>query len=219
MDDLTEDQFKEALIKQGFYQELMKHVVLRSEYEKLKKNKAPELINLQNKIKRQQEEISSLKDQIEKNQIAKILAESNLEFYQSKYVFFETALFKDYVFGDRLPFFKKVYDFLYSNNVYKSTFGDFCYCIQTNNSERVIIFSLTDSKFSRDDLGYFISSLETIYEYKHLKFEDWLENNVSIEINKNKQLNTSQFKRHIRDYKSANDQPKMKEEIDNLFIS
>tara|TARA_R110002020_G_scaffold405057_3_gene615118 strand:- start:3897 stop:4556 length:660 start_codon:yes stop_codon:yes gene_type:complete len=219
MDGLTEDQFKEVLIEQGFYQELMKHVVLRSEYEKLKNNKAPDLINLQNKIKRQQEEISSLKDQIEKNQIAKVLAESNLEFYQSKYVFFEAGLFKDYVFGDRLPFFKKVYDFLYSNNVYKSTFGDFCYSIQTNNSERVIIFSLTDSKFSRDDLGYFISSLETIYEYKHLKFEDWLENNVSIEINKNKQLNTSQFKRHIRDYKSANDQPKMKEKIDNLFIS
>ena len=91
MDGLTEDQFKEVLIEQGFYQELMKHVVLRSEYEKLKNNKAPDLINLQNKIKRQQEEISSLKDQIEKNQIAKVLAESNLEFYQSKYVFFEAG--------------------------------------------------------------------------------------------------------------------------------
>ncbi|PHQ28800.1 hypothetical protein [Leeuwenhoekiella nanhaiensis] len=217
MEGLTEDQFKETLIKQGIYQELMKHVVLRSEYEELKSNKTPDLINLRKKIERQKEEISSLKIQIEKEQIAKQLAVSNLEFYQSKYVFFEAALFQEYVFGDRLPFFKKVYDFLKSNNVYKSTFGDFCYSIQNNSSERKLNFSLINSKLSRDDLGYFLSCLGNFYEYKYLEYKKWLKNRVIIEVEKNGYMDTTQFKRHIRDYESAINKPQMKEKIDKLF--
>lgn len=203
-------------------------ITLELEYfEELTSNLTKLDLILHNQIKSEKKQLKTItklekklekkKTQLAHAELDKTKAEDNLYKYLSTQVYNESITFDNYIFGDYLPEFKIIYNWLKSTNTFRGSWGYFCHNLQ-KESNSVLELYCSRKNLENRDVGYLLHKISILSTRTNTEFQNWLSDRVAVESSHQKIISTDDLlKKYIREYKNGTDAPKQKEKIDELF--
>lgn len=141
---------------------------------------------------------------------------SELEAYKNIYIFFQDRIFGEYIFGDRLPQIKLLYNYLKENYLYLSTWGNFCFSLQ-KYEPAIFELNVPNKDFTNEDIGLILFKLGKYCDLNMTDFLIWLSPLLRVKTFRSNILSIEQYNTYINPYERAKKKPKNYDKINQVF--
>ncbi len=216
MEETNNNELMANFTAEGVKKYLEDNFIERKLHSKILSEKNLKIDDLHRNNRLLEDEIDFLKIENYRLISEKTKVESELEAYNKKYVFFQDRIFGEYIFGDRLPQIKLLYNYLKENYLYLSTWGNFCFSLQKYDPA-IFELNVPNKDFTNEDIGLILFKLGKYCDLNMTDFLIWLSPLLRVKTFRSNILSIEQYNTYINPYERAKKKPKNYDKINQVF--